>query len=123
MFRAALAGLLTLGCASAGLAPASTAATAEDNDDPLVVHIDTISPELPRSGDVEICVKDPGYDTDAVVVAELRAFTEVVLGRRTLAAALRQGCVKLLGTPAMLRTVRAALPLHGEAMQSMGLVP
>jgi DNA-binding HxlR family transcriptional regulator len=76
-----------------------------------------------RSGDVEICVKDPGYDTDAVVVAELRAFTEVVLGRRALAAALRQGCVKLLGSPAMVRTVRAALPLHGEAMQSMGLVP
>ncbi|KQV64199.1 hypothetical protein ASC64_15555 [Nocardioides sp. Root122] len=52
-FRAALAGLLTLGLASGwALAPA-TAAPAEEGD-PLVVHIDSISPVLPRTGDVEI---------------------------------------------------------------------
>ncbi|NYE36363.1 hypothetical protein F4692_001467 [Nocardioides cavernae] len=53
-FRAALAGLLTLGCAGIGLvAPAGAAAPAKDTD-PLVVHIDAMSPELPRRGDVEI---------------------------------------------------------------------
>ncbi len=75
-----------------------------------------------RGGDVEICVRDPGYETDVAIVADLRAFTEVVLGRRTLAAALRERRVRLLGAPAMVRTVRGSLPLHGEAMQGMGLV-
>lgn len=75
-----------------------------------------------RPDDVEICVKDPGYDTDAVVVADLRAFTEVVLGRRTLAAAVREGGVKLQGHPALLRSLPKWLPLNGEAMHSMGLV-
>ncbi|CUR62350.1 conserved exported hypothetical protein [metagenome] len=52
-FRAALAGLLTLGLAGGwALAPA-TAAPAEEGD-PLLVHIDSISPVLPRKGDVEI---------------------------------------------------------------------
>jgi DNA-binding HxlR family transcriptional regulator len=73
-------------------------------------------------GDVEICVKDPGYDTDVVVVADLRAFTEVVLGRRTLAVALREGCVKLQGHPALVRSLPRWLPLNGEATHSMGLV-
>ena len=52
-FRAALAGLLTFGFASIGIAGPVAAAPAKETD-PLVVHIDTISPELPRSGDVEI---------------------------------------------------------------------
>ena len=75
-----------------------------------------------RPDEVEICVKDPGYDTDAVVVADLRAFTEVVLGRRTLAAAVREGGVKLQGRPALLRSLPNWLPLNGEAMRGMGLV-
>jgi DNA-binding HxlR family transcriptional regulator len=73
-------------------------------------------------GDVELCVKDPGYDTDAVVVADLRAFTEVVLGRRTLAAALREGRVKLQGPPGVVRSLPKWLPLNGEALHSMGLL-
>ncbi|WP_299930247.1 DUF6049 family protein [uncultured Nocardioides sp.] len=52
-FRAALAGLLTFGIASAGLAAPAPAAPAEDAD-PLVVHIDTMTPVLPRTGNVEI---------------------------------------------------------------------
>lgn len=75
VFRAALAGLLTLGCAGAGLAPASTAATAEDNDDPLVVHIDTISPELPRSGDVEITGTVTNVSDETYTRVNLHAFS------------------------------------------------
>ena len=73
-------------------------------------------------GEVEICVKDPGYETDVVVAADLRAFTEVVLGRRPLSAALREGCVKLLGAPPLVRALRQWLPLNGEAMRGMGLL-
>ncbi|HYH73568.1 MAG TPA: DUF6049 family protein [Nocardioides sp.] len=59
VIRAALAGLLTLGFATAPAlalsapAPPAAAAPAEEPD-PLVVHIDSITPVLPRSGDVEI---------------------------------------------------------------------
>lgn len=52
-FRAALAGLLTVGVACAGLAPPAATAPAADGD-PLVVHLDSISPVLPASGDVEM---------------------------------------------------------------------
>ena len=76
---------------------------------------------LAQDGEVEICIKDPGYDTDAIVVADLRAFTEVILGRRPLPAALREGCVKVQGPPAMVRALPRWLPLNGEAMQGMGI--
>ena len=76
-----------------------------------------------RPDEVEICVRDPGYETDVVVVADLRAFTEVVLGRRTLSRALREGCVKLHGPAALVRALPKWLPLNGEAMHSMGLAP
>ena len=74
------------------------------------------------AGETEICVKDPGYETDLVVVADLRAFTEVILGRRPLQGALREGCVRLQGSPTLVRTLPQWLPLNGEAMQSMGIV-
>ncbi|GAA5105274.1 hypothetical protein GCM10023339_00970 [Alloalcanivorax gelatiniphagus] len=57
VIRAALAGLLTSGIAAGGLtAPAAAAPGAAPvaETDPLVVHLDTISPELPRNGDVMI---------------------------------------------------------------------
>jgi DNA-binding HxlR family transcriptional regulator len=72
--------------------------------------------------ETELCVKDPGYDTDLVVVADLRAFTEVILGRRPLLGALREGCVRLQGPAALVRALPRWLPLNGEAMQSMGIV-
>ena len=74
------------------------------------------------AGETEICVKDPGYDTDLVVIADLRAFTEVILGRRPLHGALREGCVRLQGSPTLVRALPRWLPLNGEAMQSMGIV-
>jgi DNA-binding HxlR family transcriptional regulator len=73
------------------------------------------------AAEVEICMKDPGYDTDIVVTADLRAFTEVLLGRRALPGALREGCVKLQGRAALVRALPQWLPLNGEAMRSMGI--
>ena len=73
------------------------------------------------SSEAEICVKDPGYDTDIVVSADLLAFTEILLGRRPLAAALREGCVKLQGPPSLVRELPRWLPLSGEAMHSLGV--
>jgi hypothetical protein len=76
-FRAALAGLLTIGVASAGLlapAPASAAAPAKDVD-PLLVHIDTISPVLPESGDVEIGGTVTNVSDETFTRVNLHAFS------------------------------------------------
>lgn len=63
--------------------------------------------------EVEICVKDLGFETNVVIEADLRAFTEAILGRRTLPAALREGPVKLHG-PAVLALVAALAAVAGR---------
>jgi hypothetical protein len=73
-FRAALAGLLTLGFAGALAPAASTASPAEDSD-PLVVHLDTIDPVLPRSGDVEITGTVTNVSDDTFTRINLHAFS------------------------------------------------
>ena len=77
-FRAALAGLLTLGAtaglACSGVVPSATAAPAEETD-PLVVHIDAISPELPRKGDVEITGTVTNVSDETFTRVNLHAFS------------------------------------------------
>ena len=77
-FRAALAGLLTLGTtaslACAGLVAPAAALPAEEPD-PLVVHIDTLSPELPRKGDVEITGTVTNVSADTFTRVNLHAFS------------------------------------------------
>ena len=87
-FRAALAGLLTVGVASAGLAAPAPAAPAEDGD-PLLVHIDAISPVLPSSGDVEIAGTVTNVSDETFTRINLHAFssqapipTATVAGRK-----------------------------------------
>ncbi|QSR33341.1 hypothetical protein CFI00_23080 [Nocardioides sp. S5] len=72
-FRAALAGLLTLGAATSGALAPAYAAPAEESD-PLVVHIDTISPELPRTGDVEITGTVTNVSDETFTRINLHAF-------------------------------------------------
>ena len=81
-FRAALAGLLTFGVAGAGLlapgaaalAPAPAPAPARDGD-PLLVHIDTMSPVLPESGDVEIGGTVTNVSDETFTRVNLHAFS------------------------------------------------
>jgi hypothetical protein len=74
VLRAALAGLLTIGFAcGAALAPAA-AAPAEEPD-PLLVHIDAISPVLPRSGEVEISGTVTNTSDDTFTRVNLHAFS------------------------------------------------
>lgn len=76
-FRAALAGLLTLGLAGGwALAPAAPASAAPaEEGDPLVVHIDSISPVLPRSGDVEITGTVTNVGEETFTRINLHAFS------------------------------------------------
>jgi len=74
VIRAALAGLLTLG-STIGLACAPATAAPADDPDPLVVHIDTITPVLPRSGDVEITGTVTNTSDDTFTRINLHAFS------------------------------------------------
>lgn len=74
VLRAALAGLLTIVfVCGAALAPAA-AAPAEEPD-PLLVHIDAISPVLPRSGEVEISGTVTNTSDDTFTRVNLHAFS------------------------------------------------
>ncbi len=73
-------------------------------------------------GEVEVCLKDPGYELDMVVSADLRSFMEVLLGQRALKSALRDRSIRVDGAPAMVRQLRHWLPLNGETKHSLGVL-
>jgi DNA-binding HxlR family transcriptional regulator len=52
---------------------------------------------LLTSADVDLCVKDPGYDIDLHVDARIDAMVHVWLGDTTWRAALRDGSVRIAG--------------------------
>jgi DNA-binding HxlR family transcriptional regulator len=58
---------------------------------------------LMESTDVSVCLKNPGYDIDVTVSADIVAFYRVWLGRVTLSEAMRGRQVRLDGTPADVR--------------------
>lgn len=72
--RAALAGIAALGSVCAGSLAPAVAAPAEVTD-PLVVHIDSITPVLPRSGDVEITGTVTNVSDDTFTRINLHAFS------------------------------------------------
>lgn len=76
-----------------------------------------------QAGTVDICLKDPGFDTDVLVTADLRSFTEVVLGEHSLKSAQRAGRVSLQGDPQLVRALPAWLPLNGELKTTLGIAP
>jgi DNA-binding HxlR family transcriptional regulator len=55
---------------------------------------------LIESTTASVCLKDPGFDVDLIVTADIAALYRVWLGRSTLQQALRSGDVRLDGAPA-----------------------
>jgi len=53
--------------------------------------------------DVSVCLKDPGFEIDIIVTADIVTFYRVWLGRSTMAEALRRSLVQLEGAPANVR--------------------
>ena len=47
--------------------------------------------------EVDLCLGDPGFDTDLCVTTDVRAFTQVYLGQVSIAHALGDGSVALAG--------------------------
>jgi DNA-binding HxlR family transcriptional regulator len=58
---------------------------------------------LERARAAELCVRDPGYDVDLYVRADLAAFCGIWLGDRTYAQALAAGAVRLSGPRSLAR--------------------
>jgi DNA-binding HxlR family transcriptional regulator len=58
---------------------------------------------LIERADVSVCLKNPGFDVDVVVSADIVAFYRVWLGRVSLSEALRRRQIRLEGTPADVR--------------------
>ena len=54
-------------------------------------------------GDVDVCTRDPGGETNLRIATTLKDFVEVWLGRRPLRAAIRAGDVRLQGPSALKR--------------------
>lgn len=71
--------------------------------------------------DVDICLKDPGYEVEATISADLLTFVRVLLGREPLARALRAGAIRLDGPRDIVRQLPAWLHLDGRAMTSLGI--
>lgn len=65
--------------------------------------------------DVSLCFTDPGFDTDLLVDTTLGVLYQVWLGRLPLAAAAREGLVRLEGPRELVRALPAALRLSPVA--------
>jgi DNA-binding HxlR family transcriptional regulator len=53
--------------------------------------------------DVDICIRDPGYEIDLWINAPIRVLVEIWLGHITIAKARRDGTLKLDGSPAQIK--------------------
>lgn len=61
--------------------------------------------------DVDLCLKEPGFQVDVVVSADLRALTSVWMGDVRLAETIRAGLIRLDGRPSLVRALPAWLSL------------
>lgn len=65
--------------------------------------------------DVDVCLKDPGFETDLVVDADLAALTKAWMGDVRLADVMRSGLVRVEGPSALVRAFPGWLALSGFA--------
>lgn len=68
-----------------------------------------------EDGDVQMCLKDPGYDPDLVVQSDLRRFVEAWRGIRRLRDEIADGRLQLFGPPELTRAFPSWLQLSGFA--------
>ena len=51
-----------------------------------------------RDGDVDVCLKDPGFDIDLIISADIQTLTAVWIGDTTIMKAMRENLVKVTGS-------------------------
>ncbi len=64
-----------------------------------------------QGGKVDMCLKDPGYEVDLKVLADLRLFIETWRGIRDLRAEMRARRIRVIGPPALCRALPQWLKL------------
>jgi DNA-binding HxlR family transcriptional regulator len=62
-----------------------------------------------RDGDVDVCLKDPGYDVDLHISTDLRTLTAVWMGDTTIMKAMRDKLVTVTGAAALRKNIAAWL--------------
>ena len=62
-------------------------------------------------GEVDLCLKDPGYEVNLHLSAELRAMVEVWMGRESMSEAARTGQLKFEGPPTLVASFQKSLKL------------
>lgn len=62
-----------------------------------------------RGGDVDVCMKDPGYEVDLLISANLRTLTAVWMGDTTIMKTLREKLVSVTGSSALRKNIAAWL--------------
>jgi len=65
--------------------------------------------------DVDLCLKDPGFDVDIVVSAEAAAMARIWMGHLEFAQAVRSGAVRLEGSRPMVQALPGWLKLSHYA--------
>jgi DNA-binding HxlR family transcriptional regulator len=73
------------------------------NDDPQQFWI------VLEGDEASVCLYDPGFEVDVTISSDLEALYEVWLGRRPLAAAMREGTVAFDGPKALTRCMPSVL--------------
>lgn len=65
-----------------------------------------------KEAGIDLCLLDPHRDVDLCVEASLKALTEVWMGDRTMADAVADGSIDLLGPPGLTRRFLQWLGRH-----------
>jgi DNA-binding HxlR family transcriptional regulator len=76
---------------------------------------------LVNADDVDVCLKDPGFEVTAVITADLTTYIRVYLGHLPLANALRSGQMRLEGPADIVRKLPRWLLLDGSIKQGLGI--
>lgn len=71
-----------------------------------------------EAGETDLCLKDPGYEVDLVVAADLKAMVEVWMGRQSMDQAVRAGKVRFEGPRALASSFRSSLKLSTFARKA-----
>lgn len=72
---------------------------------------------------VDVCLKDPGFEVDVLIMADLNVFTHVVMGYTNLDQALKEGSVTFEGPRNYVQQLPNWLYLRGEGRHASGLAP
>lgn len=65
------------------------------------------------NGEVDLCLKDPGFELDILIKSSLKAMTEVWICKRTLKAAEASGDIVITGNPKLVTKLQQWLRASG----------